>query len=332
MAEEQIRRRSDRYKDEIEVEDVEETKEIKVIKKELKKVPEQKEQKELKTKEQQHPLLNKIILTIIITIIILISYSTMIEPKFINIKEYKIESKLIPDAFHGTKIVQFSDIHYGTTINKKQLERIASKINELKPDIIVFTGDLLDKNISLTQNTEEELTTYLSSLKCSLYKYAIFGDEDLDNKKYQEIMTKSGFTILDNKSIPLYYKDTTPILIAGYNPIITKPNYTILTDFIDNQDPTNYFKLVLTHEPDSIDKFINYNPNLVLSGHSLGGSIDLKLTKPLMLPTNSTKYFEDYQKIKNTDLYISNGLGATGLNARFLNPPSINLYRLYKTK
>ena len=328
MAEEQIRRRSDRYKDEIEVEDVEETKEIKVIKKEPKKVPEQKEQK---TKEQ-HPLLNKIILTIIITIIILISYSTMIEPKFINIKEYKIESKLIPDSFHGTKIVQFSDIHYGTTINKKQLERIANKINELKPDIIVFTGDLLDKNISLTQNTEEELTTYLSSLKCSLYKYAIFGDEDLDNKKYQEIMTKSGFTILDNKSIPLYYKDTTPILIAGYNPIITKPNYTILSDFIDNQDPTNYFKLVLTHEPDSIDKFINYNPNLVLSGHSLGGSIDLKFTKPLMLPTNSTKYFEDYQKIKNTDLYISNGLGTTGLNARFLNPPSINLYRLYKTK
>ena len=328
MAEEQIRRRSDRYKDEIEVEDVEETKEIKVIKKEPKKVPEQKEQK---TKEQ-HPLLNKIILTIIITIIILISYSTMIEPKFINIKEYKIESKLIPDSFHGTKIVQFSDIHYGTTINKKQLERITNKINELKPDIIVFTGDLLDKNISLTQNTEEELTTYLSSLKCSLYKYAIFGDEDLDNKKYQEIMTKSGFTILDNKSIPLYYKDTTPILIAGYNPIITKPNYTILTDFIDNQDPTNYFKLVLTHEPDSIDKFINYNPNLVLSGHSLGGSIDLKFTKPLMLPTNSTKYFEDYQKIKNTDLYISNGLGTTGLNARFLNPPSINLYRLYKTK
>jgi len=331
MAEEQIRRRSDRYRDEIEVEDVEETKEIKVIKKEPKKVPEQKEQKEQKTKEQ-HPLLNKIILTIIITIIILISYSTMIEPKFINIKEYKIESKLIPDSFHGTKIVQFSDIHYGTTINKKQLERITNKINELKPDIIVFTGDLLDKNISLTQNTEEELTTYLSSLKCSLYKYAIFGDEDLDNKKYQEIMTKSGFTILDNKSIPLYYKDTTPILIAGYNPTITKPNYTILTDFIDNQDPTNYFKLVLTHEPDSIDKFINYNPNIVLSGHSLGGSIDLKFTKPLMLPTNSTKYFEDYQKIKNTDLYISNGLGTTGLNARFLNPPSINLYRLYKTK
>ena len=145
-------------------------------------------------------------------------------------------------------------------------------------------------------------------------------------------MTTSGFTILDNKSIPLYYKDKTPIIITGFNPIITKPNYTILTDFIDNQDPTNYYKLVLTHEPDSLDKFINYNPNLVLSGHSLGGTIDLHFTKPLLLPENSTKYYNSYQKIKNTELYISNGLGTTGLNSRLLNPPSINLYRLYKTK
>ena len=329
MAEEQIRRRSDRYKDEIEVEDVEETKEFKKIKK----IESKNTTNEINNpEEKEHPILTKIILTSIILLIILVSYSTIIEPKIINIKEYKIESKTIPDSFHGTKIVHFSDIHYGTTINKKQLETITNKINELKPDIIVFTGDLLDKNISLTQNSEEELITYLSSLKCSLYKYAIFGDEDLDNKRYQEIMTTSGFTILDNKSVPLYYKDTTPIIIAGYNPIISKPNYTILTDTIDNQDPNNYFKLVLTHEPDSLDKFINYNPNLVLSGHSLGGSIDLQFTKPLLLPENSKKYYNDYQKIKNTDLYISNGLGTTGLNARLFNPPSINLYRLYKTK
>lgn len=329
MAEEQLRRRSDRYKEEIEVEDVEQTREIKTIKKDNKEV---KHKEEPKAEKKEHPLLNKIILTTIIILIILVSYSTSIEPKLINIKEYKIESKLIPSSFHGTKIVHFSDIHYGTTVNKKQLEKITKKINELNPDIIVFTGDLLDKNISLTKSTEEELITYLSTLKCSLYKYAIFGDEDLDNKQYQEIMTTSGFTILDNKSIPLYYKDTTPIIIAGYNPMVSKPNYTILTDLIDNQDPNNYFKLVLTHEPDSIDKFINYNPNLVLSGHSLGGSIDLKFTKPLILPENSTKYYEDHQVIKNTDLYISNGLGTTGLNARLLNPPSINLYRLYKTK
>lgn len=328
MTEKKYKTRSDRYKDEIEIEEVEEIEEQpkKIIKKE-------KENKvETPKEEKQHPLLNKIIITILLIFIILVSYSTMIEPKIINIKEYKVESNLIPDSFHGTKIIHFSDIHYGTTTNKQYLERLTNKINELKPDIIVFTGDLLDQNVSLTETSEEELINFLSSLKCSLYKYAIYGDEDLDNKKYQEIITTSGFTLLDNKSIPLYYKETTPIIITGYNPSITKPNYTILTDYIDEQDTTNYFKLVLNHEPDTIDKFINYNPNLVLSGHSLGGIIDLKFTKPLSLPQNSTKYYEDYQKIKNTDMYISNGLGSNGLNARLLNPPSINLYRLYKTK
>ncbi len=331
MAEEKYKRRSDRYLDEIEVEDVEETREIK-YKKETPKVEKKEITKESPKKEKQHPLLNKIILTILLTFIILVSYCTLIEPKLINIKEYKIESSTLPDSFHGTKIVQFSDIHYGNTIDKKQLEKIVNKINELKPDIILFTGDLLDKNISLTETSKEELTTYLSTLKCTLYKYAIFGDEDLDNKEYQTIMETSGFTILDNKSIPLYYKDKTPIIITGFNPIITKPEYNILSEKIDDQDTTNYYKIVLTHEPDSIDKFINYNPNLVLSGHSLGGLIDFKFTKPLLLQENSTKYYEDYKRIKNTDMYISNGLGTTSLNARFLNPPSISLYRLYKTK
>lgn len=327
MAEEKYKRRSDRYREEIEVEDVEEIEE-KTQKKESKQIEKKDNSKEVK----QHPILNKLILTIIISFILLVSYCTLIEPQIINIKEYKIESKIIPDSFHGTKIVQISDIHYGTTINKKQLEKIVNKVNELKPDIIVFTGDLLDKNISLTETSEEELITNLSALKCSLYKYAIFGDEDLDNKQYKEIITTSGFILLDNKSIPLYYKDKTPILITGYNPIVTKPDYNIITEPIDEQDTTNYFKLVLTHEPDSIDKFINHKPNLVLSGHSLGGLIDFKFNKPLLLPENSTKYYEDYQKVKNTELYVSNGLGTTNLNARFLNPPSINLYRLYKTK
>lgn len=330
MEELKYKKRSDRYKEEIDTQDTE-------IKKDKKKnnLPNKKivkEKDESPTESKKHSLINKMILYTILLFIILISYSTLIEPQIINIKEYKIESKNIPDSFHGIKIVHFSDIHYGTTINKKQLERIINKINDLKPDIIIFTGDLLDKNIELTKETEEELTTYLSNLKCSLYKYAIYGDEDLDNKKYQEIMNNSNFTILDNKSTPLYYKDTTPILLTGYNPSITKPNYTILTDFIDDQDTTNYYKIVLTHEPDTIDKFIKYNPNLVLSGHSLGGLIDLKFVKPLFLLENSKIYYEDYQRIKNTDLYISNGLGTAGLNARFINSPSINLYRLYKTK
>lgn len=290
------------------------------------------EQKQEITKEKkEHPVLKKILLTISSILILIILYSTLIGTRIIDINEYKVESPSLPESFHGIKIIHFSDIHYGTTINKKQLDNIVKKINNLKPDIIFFTGDLIDKNIKIDKETTNELIESLNKLECSLYKYAIYGDEDLSNNSYKEIITNSNFTLLENTSTLLYYKNQTPIEITGYNPTITSPNYTILTDIIEEQDTTNYYKIVLTHEPDSIDKFINYNPNLVLSGHSLGGVINIPFTKPLFLPKNSQKYYKDYYKINNTELFISNGLGTSGINARLNNHPSINLYRLYKT-
>jgi predicted MPP superfamily phosphohydrolase len=325
MTEERQKTRSSRYQEEIKVEDVEES----PIQNESQNTSSKKQIEETKKEKKSHPLLNKIILSIIILFIAIAAYSTLIEPKLLIVKEYKIESKEIPESFHGLKIVHFSDIHYGTTINKKQLSKIVDKINELKPDIVVFTGNLLDANIDLTETAKEDVITTLNKINCSLYKYAIYGNEDLDNKDFKNIMTKTNFIILDNKSVPLYYKGTTPILITGYNPIISSPNYEITNE---DTEVNSYYEITLTHEPDALDNFISQNPNLVLSGHSLGGIVDLKFTKPLFLQEHSKKYFEDYQKVKNTELYISNGVGTNSFNMRLLNPPSINLYRLYKTK
>lgn len=284
------------------------------------------------TKEKkEHPILKKAIIIVFFMLITIIIYISSIEHMFINIKEYKIESTNIPNSFDGLKIVHFSDIHFGTSVDNKKLNQIVNKINKLKPDIIFFTGDLINNNIIINEETQNEIINSLSNLKPTLYKYAIYGDEDYANKSYRTIIENAGFKLLDNESTLLYYKDNTPIEITGFSPISSSPNYTILTNLIENIDPTNLYKIVLTHEPDTIDKFINYNPNLVLSGHSLGGLIRIPLLKPLFLKENSKKYYNDYYKINNCNFYISNGLGTSNFNARLNNLPSINFYRLYKT-
>lgn len=290
------------------------------------------ENTEEKEEEKSHPLLKKIIITLIVLILLILSYSCLIEPSIFKVKEYKVESTIIPDSFHGLKIIHFSDLHYGTTVNKKELDKIINNINELKPDLIFFTGDLIDKNIITTPEIEEELKTSLSKLECSLYKYAIYGNEDYNNDKYKEIIESANFILLDNESKLLFYKDITPIVITGFNSIDTNPNYTILSNMVDEIDTTNLYKIVLTHESDSIDNFSLYNPNLVLSGHSLGGLIKLPFLNPIFLQNNSKNYYNDYYKIDNTDLFVSNGLGTSGINARFNNYPSFNLYRLYNLK
>lgn len=283
------------------------------------------------TPKTKNKKLKNILTFIIILIILFIIYARYICPKFINVKEYKIESNIIADSFHGLKIIHFSDLHYGTTVDTKQLNKIVNKINELKPDIIFFTGDLINKNINITAENKNEIIDALKKLNPTLYKYAIYGDEDYENEYYNEIMNLADFKILNNESTLLYYEDNIPIEIIGFNIIDSNPNYTIVTDYIDELDTSNYYKIVLIHEPDSLDNFINYNPNLILSGHSLGGLIEIPGFKPLFLNKNSQKYYQDYYKINSTDIYISNGLGTSNINYRFNNTPSFNLYRLYKT-
>jgi predicted MPP superfamily phosphohydrolase len=86
---------------------------------------------------------------------------------------------------------------------------------------------------------------------------------------------------------------------------------------------------VLTHSAEITDKLLVHNPDLILSGNTLGGIINPGFTKPLFLEEN-TKYYKDYYKLKDTKLYISNGLGTDESNMRFNNLPSITLFRIYK--
>ncbi len=303
--------------------DQDKIKEIETTKKEEQETPEEEHHKLLDSKPK------KVFFAIILFLIIICIYASTFGVSIIDVKESKVESNLLPDSFHGLKIVHFSDLHYGTSINKKQLDRVIKKINQINPDIIFFTGDLVDKNIVITDTIKQEIITSLNQLNKDTYKYAIYGNED-DNT-YKEIIESTNFTLLDNESTLLYYKDITPIMITGFNSN-TKPDYTILTNNIDDVDTSSLYKVVLIHEPDTIDNFTDYNPNLVLSGHSLGGLINLPLIKSLFLPANGKKYYKDYYNINDIDFYISNGLGTTGIKARLNNHPSINFYRLYKTE
>ena len=105
-----------------------------------------------------------------------------------EINEYKIENKYITEEYNGLKIVQISDIHYGTTIKKKHLIKIIEDINELKPDLVFFTGDLIDYKLSSKQH--KEIVEAFSKLEAKLGKYAISGNHDYYYKKWNELCKK----------------------------------------------------------------------------------------------------------------------------------------------
>ena len=278
-------------------------------------------------KKKQRKFIKKFIIFLIIIIIGLIIWGKFGEPNILTIKEYKIESKDLPDSFNGVKIVHFSDIHYGTGFNEKRLKNLVNKINNMKPDIVIFTGDLIDKNYTPTDSDIKKVTNYLSKIDSNLGKYASVGNHDFYNENFDNIMYDSGFTVLKNNYDTIYNKINKPIVIYGIDNITYgTPKVSTLT----NKDIDNItYKIVILHEPDYIDEFINnYDVNLILAGHSHNGQAKLPLIKPFYLPNNAKNYYDNYYKVENTDIYISNGVGNSIVDFRLFSTPSINVYRL----
>ena len=258
------------------------------------------------------------------------AYTTYISTVKIHTREYRIINKKIPENFNGTKIVQFSDLHYGSTITLNKVKEIVKKINETNPDIIVFTGDLIDKNYPLSNDEQEKLIKELKKLNTTLGKYAILGEEDKEN--FSTIMHAIDFTILKNEYDLIYKDNNKPILLVGLNNN-SKDTSSIESAYnyfnTENHNP-NIFSITLTHEPDTIDLLDNKKTQLVLAGHSHNGSIRIPfINKSIINKEGAKKYNQDYYNVNNTKLYISSGLGTNNnVGFRLFCRPTISLFRI----
>ncbi|MGV3463891.1 MAG: metallophosphoesterase [Heyndrickxia sp.] len=103
-------------------------------------------------------------------------YSRYIEPHRLDLNQVTIQHEHIPKSFHGCKIVQFSDTHLGFQYNLNQFHKHITTINNLDPDIIFFTGDLMDKPNQYP--LKKELCDMLKQLKAPFGKYAVYGNHD----------------------------------------------------------------------------------------------------------------------------------------------------------
>ncbi len=287
-----------------------------------------------KDKEKHFSFL-KIFIFIILIISAIIAYGFLIEPKLITVKEQKITLDNWPDNFNGFKIVHISDIHYGRLFDEKSLQKLVNSINEQKPDIVVLTGDLIDKDTHMTTNMANKISNLLKKINAKAGKYAINGNNDLNFDEWVNIISNGGFKDLNNTYDTIYNDGYQNIFIAGASTVKDKLsiNDKLKTsiDYLNSFDKNGpIYKILLLHEPDTIDDLSNNPFNLILAGHSHAGQIRLPFIGAIMLPDGAKKYYDSHYKLENSDLYISNGLGVSNYNFRLFNTPSYNLYRLVK--
>ena len=273
--------------------------------------------------ENNKKLRFKIIGGILIVATILVTYGFTFGTKGFKVKEYTVIDKDIPSSFYGLKIVHFTDLHYGRTVDEKNIDGIIREINKLNGDIVVFTGDLVDRDRKVDSNMKNILIEKLSKIKSTYGNYFVGGNHDLVNRSFYEIMENSNFKNLEEYEETLY-KENNSISLLGTKSSIDKK---INTKYIDKFELSKY-KIFLMHEPDNIKYIKDYKFNLVLAGHSHNGQVRFPIIGKIITPKGAKTYYDEFYKIDSSNFFISSGIGTSVLDIRLFNRPSINFYRL----
>ena len=261
-----------------------------------------------------------------------------------DIVNQPIEFDNLPDSFNGVKIVQLSDIHVGSFFdNHNEIEKAINKVNELNPDYILFTGDMVN-NYAWELDGWEEI---IGKLKAKQGKFSILGNHDYadyvqwDNEadkaknlaSLKQRQAKMGFRLLLNESVKLERNGEFIELLGLEN--WGKGRFAKYGDLVKTMknSVTNSFKILMSHDPSHWDEQVleKTDINLALAGHTHGMQYGVKIGSFQFSPVQfryhrwAGLYTENKQH-----LYVNRGFGYIGFAGRVGISPEITLIELRK--
>lgn len=271
--------------------------------------------------------------------------------------EIDIKGTAIPDALHDFHFVQISDPHFGVYTSAEVVEKSIQISNSLAPNVILLTGDyvhvgrqevrtmmykVLGPSISryaqyrrLARRAAQHFGEILETIPSETTILGIWGNHDyLEGKRTIQRYLPERICWLENQSIQLNIKNHT-IVVSGLddyrlgNPDIKQTVTNIINPNTDQKEPV--FKLFLSHNPDAVllkDNNLLSDYHLMLSGHTHGGQICLPGSIPLKTETKQRKLRRGKGEFNKLPVYISNGIGCSGLPLRLFCPPEIVSIRL----
>ena len=206
----------------------------------------------------------------------------------------------LPTEWDGLSLVQLTDLHFRGAVTRAYFEAVCEQAAALKPDLFVFTGDLLDDPKLL-----EWLPATLGKLTAPQGQYFILGNHDwyLDSPAIRRELERLGWTDLAGRCVSLTKLDAAPIVLCGDETpwMGTHPDLS--------SAPAEAFRILLSHTPDNITWARQQGIDVMLSGHTHGGQIRLPILGPVYSPSRfGCRYSGGVFWLDPTLLHVSRGL------------------------
>jgi len=241
-----------------------------------------------------------------------------------------ITNMAVPKEFKGLRIVQVSDFHNGDFGKKQSL--LINKIKDANPDIIIITGDLIDR-----RNTKIEvaLDFVKEAIKIAPI-YFVSGNHEAWLEDYALLKSKLiniGVYVLDNEAVILKSGQSSLKLAGIMDPDFFEgsDNREIVSESLASiEGESADFSILLAHRPDLIEVYERFDYDLIFSGHAHGGQFRFPFIGGLLAPDQGLfpKYDSGLYRMGKTMMIVSRGLGNSLFPFRLFNGPELIIVEL----
>jgi len=223
-------------------------------------------------------------------------------------------------ALNDLRIVQLSDLHLDKKVEINYIKQLVQKINEINPDLVVFTGDIL-------QTRANKIKEHIKAFKALRVRaYYVSGNHDVvyGLKSLKILMEQANITCLDNAISTLHVAGGVLQLVGlsdrySFARGIKRPIKELFAK-LDKNLPT----ILLAHQPKDVEYIKDNRIDIQLSGHTHGGQVyPLNLLVKFFQP-----YFSGLYTYHKTLLYVTNGLGYWGVKIRYKAPSEIPVFTI----
>ena len=253
----------------------------------------------------------------------------------LELNEYQIKSDKLPNAFHGFRIVQVSDLHNDEM--GKDNRNLLRMLEKAKPDIIVMTGDIID---AYETELDVSLLFVENAVKIAPCYYVPGNHESRLYKEvyldFEEKIKSYGVCVLHDEAV-LLEQAGEYISLAGIDDPMFAVQYDLDGDYstlgsIQNLNLGEEFQILLSHRPELFQMYVDAKIDLVFTGHAHGGQFRLPFIGGLFAPNQG--YFPEYDAglfvEENTNMIVSRGIGNSLFPLRFNNRPEVVVVELQK--